>query len=97
MVMTDKDFLEELNKHPELKNRFKEVLSIAANSGKELVTLADDAEMQVITQMRHLGKETLQNWANNEVLRTSRNVQKQIKDAKKHVKKNSGGTPHMGK
>ena len=97
MTMTDKEFLEELNKHPDLKNRFKEVLSIATNSGKELVTLADDAEMCVINQMHHLGRETLQNWANNEATRTSKNVQRQIKDAKKHVKKNSGGTPHMAK
>lgn len=95
--MTDKEFLEELNKLPDLKNRFMKVLSIATNSGKEFVTLADDAEMAVITQMRHLGKETLQNWANNEMLRVSKNTHKQIKDAKKHVKKNSGGTPPMAK
>lgn len=97
MVMTDKEFLEECDKHPDLKNRFKEILSLASNKGKELVTLADEAEMEVISQMRNLGKETLQNWANSEALRVSRNVQKQIKDAKKHVKKNSGGTPHTEK
>jgi hypothetical protein len=34
MNMTDKEFLEELEKHPNLKNRFKEVLSIAANKGQ---------------------------------------------------------------
>lgn len=97
MPMTDKEFLEELNAHPDLKNRFKEILSIAANSGKERVTLADDAEMQVISQMRQLGKETLQNWASNESTRISTNVQSQVKDAKKHVKKNSAGIPHTEK
>lgn len=51
-------------------------MSIATNSGKEFVTLADDAEMAIITQMRHLGKETLQNWANNEMVRVAKNTQK---------------------
>jgi len=92
MTMTDKEFLEALEKHPNLKNRFKEVLSIANNSGHELVTLADEAEEQVISQMRQLGRETLQEWANNEVSRVSNNVTAQRKDAKKHIKKNSGGT-----
>lgn len=97
MSMTDKEFFEELEKHPELKNRFKEILSISANNGKELITLADDAEMQVIGQMRQLGKETLQNWAEHEAKRISRNIQDQKSDAKKHVKKNFGGTPLTGK
>jgi gas vesicle protein len=88
MVMTDKEFLEKLEHHPDLKNRFKELLSIADNSGKELVTLADEAEMRVIAQMRQLGKETLQDWADSEANRVSKNVKSQMKDAKKHVKKN---------
>lgn len=48
MAISDKEFLEELEKHPGLKDRFKEILAIAANKGPELVTLADEAEMQVI-------------------------------------------------
>ena len=85
--MTDKEFLEQLEQHPELKNRFKEILSISSNSGKELITLADEAEMQVIEQMRQLGKETLQNWANKEIMRIALNVKRQVPGAKKHVKK----------
>jgi hypothetical protein len=57
MAISDKEFLEELEKHPGLKDSFKEILAIAANKGPELVTLADEAEMQVIKQMRQLGKE----------------------------------------
>ena len=91
MVMTDKEFLEKLSNHPDLKNRFKEILSISTNSGKELITLADEAEMQVIAQMRQLGKETLQDWATNEAIRIALNTKRQIPNAKKHVKKNSGG------
>jgi len=91
--MTDKEFLESLERHPELKSRFEEILSIADNNGKELITLADEAEMQVIDQMRKLGKETLQDWANGEVKRVALNVKRQVPGAKKHVKKKSGGTP----
>jgi hypothetical protein len=93
MVMTDKEFFEELEKRPDLKDRFKEIISISANNGNELVTLADDAEMRVISQMRQLGKETLQNWANTEADRIAKNTNQQLPSAKKHVKKNSGGIP----
>jgi|SRR6185437_4194556 len=97
MTMTDKEFLEALEKHPKLKSRFKEVLSIADNSGSELVTLADEAEMHVISLMRQLGRETLQDWADKEANRVSGNVKQQKRDVQKHVKKNSGGIPPMGK
>lgn len=59
MSMTDEEFLEKLKQHPELKDRFKEILSISSNSCKERITLADDAEYRVIGQMRHLGQEIL--------------------------------------
>lgn len=97
MNMTDKEFLEELEKHPNLKSRFKEVLAIAANQRSELITLADEAEFQVIDQMRKLGQETLQDWADNEASRISKNVKAAVKSAKKHVKKNSGGIQPMEK
>ncbi len=37
MQMTDQEFLEKLAEHPKLKNRFKEMLAIATNSGDELI------------------------------------------------------------
>lgn len=95
MNMTDKEFYEKLEKHPELRNRFKEILSIADNSGSELITRADDAELHVIGQMRKLGKETLQELASIEAGRLARNMESQKNDAKKHVKKNSGGIRHL--
>ncbi len=66
MQMTDQEFLEKLAQHPKLKNRFKEMLAIATNSGDELITLADEAELRVIGQVRQLGQELLQDWANDE-------------------------------
>lgn len=95
MVMTDQEFLKELNNHPILKARFKEMLSIAANNRGDLITRADDAEYAVIDQVRKAGQELLQDWASKESKRVSSNVKSQIKDANMHVKKNSGGTQHM--
>lgn len=95
--MTDKEFLEKLEQYPDLKNRFKEILAISANGGKDLITRADDAEMRVIDQMRQLGKEALQDWANTEAIRIALNTKRQLPNANKHIKKNSGGTPHTVK
>ena len=97
MDSQDKNFLEKLKRHPELRSRFDQILSIADNSGDELVTLADEAELLVIGQMRKLGQATLQDLANSESTRVSKNVKLQVKDAKKHIKKNSGGTQHSEK
>jgi hypothetical protein len=97
MLMTDEEFLKKLEQHTELKNRFKSILSISANSGSELITLADAAEMQLIEQIRLLGKESLQSWADTEVTRLALNTERQMPRAKKHVKKNSGGIPHTEK
>ena len=97
MQMTDQEFLEKLAQHPKLKNRFKEMLAIATNSGDELITLADEAELRVIGQVRQLGQELLQDWANDESKRIAANIKAQIPLAKKHIKKNSGGTPHTAK
>ena len=97
MTMTDKEFLDKLEQCPELKNRFMEILTLSTNTGKELITLADEAELQVINQMRQLGTEALQNWASNEALRVSNNIKAQKNNVRKHVKKNSGGIPHMEK
>jgi hypothetical protein len=87
MTMTDVEFLKELDNHPSLKNRFKEILAISANTGTDPIKLANEAEMQVIEQMRKLGSETLQEWATKESTRVASNVAKQTSTAKKHVKK----------
>lgn len=63
------------------------MLSISTNSGKELITLADEAEYRVIEQVRKLGQELLQGWANKESSRVSCNVAAQMPNAKNTLKK----------
>ena len=44
-----------------------------------------------------LGNETLQEWATTEAVRVALSVKEQLPSAKKHIKKNSGGTPSTEK
>lgn len=45
---------ERLREHPELRERFEKMLDIVEN---------DDAELRVLEQVRGLGRELLQGWA----------------------------------
>lgn len=87
MSVVTQEFIDLLEKNPRLAARFKEILSLTENSGSELITRADAAEIAVINQMRNLGKESLESWAENEANRLSKNVSLDLK-MKKHSKKN---------
>ncbi|HEX9004275.1 MAG TPA: hypothetical protein VGB07_30460 [Blastocatellia bacterium] len=53
---------ERLREHPELRERFEKMLDIVENADGDCV-LADDAELRVLEQVRGLGRELLQGWA----------------------------------
>jgi len=57
----DKIFLEELNKRPELKKRIGEILRIA--KAEEGCQLFDDVEDLVTVELKKLGVEVLEGWA----------------------------------
>ena len=58
----DKELLNQLNRQPNLKKRIQSILSIADDSGEGIVK-ADEAEGQIIEEVRRLGNETLTEWA----------------------------------
>lgn len=62
MAVEDEIFLEELNKQPELKERFKGILKIARDEIEDC-RLFDDAEERTTVELRKLGKEVLEGWA----------------------------------
>lgn len=62
----DQELLYRLNRHPKLKNRMTALLSIAEDAGDDLVK-ADEAERQVIEEVRKMGNEVLTNWAESRV------------------------------
>lgn len=51
-----------LREHPELRERFEKMLDIVENTDGDCVR-ADDAELRVLEQVRGLGQELLQGWA----------------------------------
>ena len=53
---------ERLREYPELRERFEKMLDLVENADGDCV-LADDAELRVLEQVRGLGRELLQGWA----------------------------------
>ncbi|WYD80176.1 MAG: hypothetical protein V8K32_12775 [Candidatus Electrothrix gigas] len=58
----DKELINQLNRHPDIKDRVKSIISIANNDGDGIVT-ADEAESRVIEEVRRMGNEVLTGWA----------------------------------
>jgi hypothetical protein len=79
-------FLQKLDKHPRLKKRFNEILGIAENSSRELIT-ADDAEMKAIEEVKKLGQEIVQEWAINQHEKAIENTKRDKPQVKKDTKK----------
>lgn len=61
----DEALFDKLKNHLCLKKRFNEILGIAENTSGELIT-ADEAETKAIEEVRKLGKEVIQEWAENQ-------------------------------
>jgi uncharacterized membrane-anchored protein YjiN (DUF445 family) len=53
--------IQQLRKHPEMMERFKHILEIAANTDGPIKT-ADEVEALLIEEMRRLGNATMQGW-----------------------------------
>lgn len=82
-------FLEKLKNHPKLQNRFSEILNIAENTSGELIT-ADEAEGKTIEEVRKLGQEVVQEWANQQEQKQAQELLKKH-PTRKPIKKNSTG------
>jgi hypothetical protein len=95
-LMKEGEIIEKMREYPELKERFEQLIAIVENT-KGDATRADDAEYQVIEQMRKLGQDTLQSWANRQSKKMVERVSEQKPNMRRHVKKNSSGTQPMEK
>lgn len=60
----DQIFFDRIKNHPKLKKRFFEIIDIAENTSGEIIT-ADEAEGRAIEEVRKLGKEIIEEWAEN--------------------------------
>lgn len=60
--MIKRSLEERLREHPELRVRFEKMLDLVENESGDCVR-ADEAELRVLEQVRGLGQELLQDWA----------------------------------
>ncbi len=78
-----------LAQHPELRARFEEILALAENERGEANT-ADEAEELAVEQVRRLGQELMQSWAERKHARLVQEYDTR-RDTQRKGKKNSTG------
>ena len=88
--MTDEALIAFLREHPDFRNRFASIVSAVENAGGDLHE-ADAAEERLVEEMRRLGREALQGWAEKRVEVTEQEIRQQP-SMHRQGKKNSGGT-----
>ena len=80
-----------LNEHPQIRQRIASLLSAVQDAGGDL-RRADDAEQRLIEELRRLGQEAMQGWAERQV-RVAEQEVRRGGQAHREGKKNSAGTP----
>lgn len=85
--MNTQELLEQLEAHPELKTRIIQLLAVVNNKEGD-VDLADEAERRVTEELRGLGQQSLESWANRQAAKATRNVKQQKPSLRQHTKKN---------
>lgn len=87
---------ERLRKYPHLRDRFEALLSIVEDSGGN-IDLADEAERQVIAEVRRLGNTVLHDWAVHKESQKSAELRAAEGTAQGNGKKNSTGSRRSAK
>ncbi len=84
---------EKLEKYPYIKARIEALFSVAENNSGDF-DLADDAEEQLIKEIKKMGQEMLQAWADNQAEKKTLETKKSGK-AIAHSKKNFTGPQRL--
>ena len=87
--LSDEALFAFLRAHPELRSRVASIAMAVENSAGDLVE-ADAAEERLVEEMRLLGREALQGWAEKRVEATEREIRQQPQTYRQG-KKNSAG------
>jgi hypothetical protein len=87
--LSDEALLSFLHAHPRFRDRVASIVGAVENTDGDLGE-ADAAEERLIEEMRQLGREALQDWADNRVETAEREVRGQP-GIHRHGKKNSAG------
>jgi len=91
--LSDEEILRGLNANPQIKNRIASLLSAVEDAAGDLKE-ADAAEMRMIEEIRRLGQEALQAWAERQVERSEQELRRGGQ-VHREGKKNSAGTPPL--
>jgi hypothetical protein len=91
-----RSFEERLAAHPELRDRFEQILKLVEDVDEQINT-ADEAEERAIEELRRLGNEILHDWAIHKDSQTAQQTFREKPKANSNGKKNSPGTPRSGR
>jgi hypothetical protein len=89
--LSDEEILRGLNANPQIKDRIASLLAVVDDADGDL-KLADAAEMRLIEEIRRLGQEAMQAWAERQVERSEQELRRGG-EVQREGKKNSAGTP----
>lgn len=92
-MLSDEAILRGLNANPKIKSRIASMLAVVEDAAGDLKE-ADAAEMRLIEEVRLLGQEAMQAWANKQIEMTEQEVRRGGQ-ARREGKKNSAGTPPL--
>ncbi|MBI3651004.1 MAG: hypothetical protein HY231_08125 [Acidobacteria bacterium] len=84
------NLLERLEKHPQLQTRIEAMLEVVENAAGD-VSKADEAEQRLIEELRKIGQEAMQAWANRKHAKVQAEVDARS-DLSRKEKKSSPGT-----
>ena len=91
--LSDEEILRGLNANPQIKNRIASLLAVVEDAAGDLKE-ADAAEMRMIEEIRRLGQEALQAWAERQVERSEQELRRGGQ-VQREGKKNCAGTPPL--
>ena len=94
MKVSDEEILRGLREHPQIRSRVASLLAAVQDAAGDL-RRADDAEMRLTEELRRMGQEAMQAWAQGQVRVTEQEVRRSGQ-AHREGKKNSAGTPPSG-
>jgi len=90
LTSEDERLLARLKQHPQLRGRVERLVDLVEDAGDDL-RKADEAERRVIEEVRRLGQEVLEGWANGQVAKRADALER-TPGVGREGKKNSAGT-----
>ena len=78
--------IKDLAEHPKMFEQIKKMLATVKNSDEKTMS-AHEAEQQIIDDIRVLGKESIQSWADEQNKKAGTNYKKKVKEVSLNGKK----------